>query len=80
MASATSRSAANAGTCLPEESGSRPGPRGRVAPGRGEANCERLSSGSALPSQLEARERSNDTLTTRVVLVGDLRLRCLACR
>jgi len=23
----------NAGTCLPEESGSRPGPRGRVAPG-----------------------------------------------
>jgi len=33
MASATSRSAANARTCLPEESGSRPGPRGRVAPG-----------------------------------------------
>src|SRR4029453_786462 len=32
QASATSRSAPNAGTCLPEESGSRPGPRGRVAP------------------------------------------------
>jgi hypothetical protein len=33
MASATSRSAANAGTCLPEESGSWPGLRGRVASG-----------------------------------------------
>jgi hypothetical protein len=32
-ASATSRSAPTAGTCLAEESGSRPGPRGRVAPG-----------------------------------------------
>jgi hypothetical protein len=32
-ASATSRSSPNAGTCLPGESGSRPGPRGRVAPG-----------------------------------------------
>ena len=69
-ASATSRSSPSAGTCLPEESGSRPGPRGRVAPGPDvviEQNADESRRCRALPIGMTGPARAEPN--TQCILV-----------